>query len=91
LEETKTTCYFQYYVHEDDRPKPLSSFMSKIADAGKEPEHRRSKSSGRKPPLNWLPELLYFENDFFLVAAGLLILKNYSNGTLRFPFVVLFS
>ena len=63
--------------------------MSCIVDAGKELERQRVKSSDREP-FNWLPELSYFENNFFLVAAGLLILKKYSKGASRFPNVFFF-
>ena len=45
----------------------------------KGPEKRKSKSSDREP-LNWLPKLKFSKNDFFLAAAGLLILKNFSKG-----------
>jgi len=40
---------------------------------------RTSKSSDREP-LNWLPELKFFENDFFLAGVCFLILKNFSKG-----------
>jgi len=73
-------CYFHYYVGEDDRPELIPSFVSRIVDAKKEPGCKRSKLSDREP-LNWLPKLSYFENNFFLATVGLLILKNYSKGT----------
>jgi len=63
--------------------------MSKIVDAGKQLEGRHVKSNDREP-LNWLSKLLYFENDFFLAAASLLILENYSKGILRLLYVLLF-
>ena len=85
--ERTTGWCFQYYVREDDWPKPLPAFVSRIVDAGKEPEHRTVKSSDREP-FNWLPKFYYFENDFFPVPADLLILENYSQGIVR-PFVVL--
>ena len=75
-----TACYFQYYLRKDDRPKTIASFISKVVDAGKEPERRQSKLSDREP-FNWVPKLSYFMNDFFLAAADLFILKNYSKGT----------
>ena len=34
-EERETTRYFQYYIWEDNQPKPLPPFMSQIVDAGK--------------------------------------------------------
>lgn len=56
--------------------------MSCIVDVGKEPECQRVKSSN-KEPLNWLPRLPYFGDDFFLAVAGLLILEKYSKGIIR--------
>jgi len=73
-------CYLKYYLWEDDRPKTIPSFMSKIIDAGKEPEHKRSKLNNMEP-FNWLPKLSFFGNDFFLTVTGLLILKDYSKDT----------
>ena len=69
-----------FYIHEDDRPQPIPRFMSQAIEAVRGPEKRRTKSSDQKP-LNWLPKLKFFANDFFLAAAGLLILKNFTNGT----------
>jgi len=54
--------------------------MTKAIESVKGPEKTRSKSSDREP-LNWLPRLKVFTNDFFLAAAGLLILKNVTKGT----------
>jgi len=54
--------------------------MARVVDAQKGPEQKRSKSSDREP-MNWLPRLKYFVNDFFLAVAGLLILKNFSKVT----------
>jgi len=54
--------------------------MAQAIEPVKGPEKQKSKSSDREP-MNWLPKLKLFENDFFLVAAGLLILKNFSKGT----------
>jgi len=71
-----TTSYFHYCAQEDDRLKPIPSFMSRIKDIGKEPECKWSKSIDKKP-LNWLSKLSYFKNDFFLATTDLLILKNY--------------
>ena len=69
-----------FYIREDDRPRPIPKFMSQAIEAVKGPEKRRTKSSDREP-LNWLPKLKFFANDFFLAAAGLLILKNLTKGT----------
>ena len=60
-------------------PDPSPSFMAQAIESVKGPERRKSKSSD-KEPLNWLPKLKFFGNDFFLAAAGLLILKNFSKG-----------
>lgn len=46
--------------------------------------HRKVKPSD-KEHLNWLPKLSYFKNDFFLAAAGFLILEKYSMGTSHSP------
>ena len=54
--------------------------MAQAIESVKGPEKRKSKSSEREP-LNWLPKLKFFENDFFLAVTGLLILKNFSKGT----------
>ena len=54
--------------------------MAQAIESVKGPERRKSKSSDREP-LNWLPKLKFFGNDFFLTATGLLILKNFSKGT----------
>ena len=54
--------------------------MSQAIEAVRGPEKRRTKSSDREP-LNWLPKLKFFTNDFFLAATGLLILKNFTKGT----------
>jgi len=51
--------YFEYYIREDDRPKPLLTFTSNIVDMGKEPECQKIKSSD-KESFNWLPKLSYF-------------------------------
>jgi len=79
-DERRTARYFQFYIHKDDKPRPIPKFMAQAIESVKGPEKRRSKSSGREP-LNWLPKLKFFANDFFLAAAGLLILKNYIKGT----------
>ena len=47
------TRYFHYYVQEDDRPKPIPFFMSRIEDIGKESKRKWSKLTDKKP-LNWL-------------------------------------
>lgn len=49
MKEVKTTCYFYYYVQEDDLPKLAPFFMAKIVDAEKEPGRQRSKSSDGEP------------------------------------------
>jgi len=54
--------------------------MTQAIELVKGPEKRRSKSSDREL-LNWLPKLKFFANDFFLTAASLLILKNFTKGT----------
>ena len=54
--------------------------MSQTIEAVRGPGKRRTKSSDREP-LNWLPKLKFFANDFFLAAASLLILKNFTKGT----------
>jgi len=79
-EEKKMTHYFHYFVREDDKPRPIPKFMVQVIESVKGPKKRKNKSSDREP-LNWLPKLKFFENDFFLAAAGLLILKNFSKGT----------
>lgn len=79
-EERRTARYFMFYIREDDRPRPIPRFMSQAIEAVKGPEKRRTKSSDQEP-LNWLPKLKFFANDFFLAAAGLLILKNFTKGT----------
>jgi len=61
--------------------------MTRIVNVGKELVGRWVKSSDWEP-FNWLPQLSYFENDFFLAASGLLLLANYSKGVLH-SFVVL--
>ena len=53
--------------------------MTQAIEPVRGPEKRRSKSSDRES-LNWLPKLKVFANDFFLVATGLLILKNFTKG-----------
>ncbi|KAJ8433872.1 hypothetical protein Cgig2_021255 [Carnegiea gigantea] len=58
---------------------PDLNFMAQAIEYVKGPERRKSKSSDREP-LNWLPKLKGFRNDFFLTAASLLILKNFSKG-----------
>ena len=45
------------------------------------PKCRKVRLSCREP-LNWLPKLSYFENDFFLEVIDLLILEKYFMGTL---------
>jgi len=50
--------------------------MAPGIESVKGPKRKKSKSSD-KEPLNWLPKLKFFENNFFLVAAGFLILKNF--------------
>jgi len=69
-----------FYIREDDRPRPIPRFMTQAIESVKGPEKRKSKSSD-KESLNWLPKLMFFASDFFLVAAGLLILKNFTKGT----------
>ena len=54
--------------------------MAQAIESVKGPEKRRSKSSDREP-LNWLPKLKFFTNNFFLAAVGLLILKNFTKDT----------
>jgi len=54
--------------------------MTQAIESMKGPEKRRSKFTDREP-LNWLPRLQFFANDFFLAAAVLLILKNFTKGT----------
>ena len=76
-EERKTACYFHYYIWEDDKPWPIPKFMAQAIESVKGPEKRKSKSSD-KELLKWLPKLNFFTNDFFLAAAGLLILKGLS-------------
>ncbi|KAJ8419891.1 hypothetical protein Cgig2_017701 [Carnegiea gigantea] len=82
VDERRTARYFQFYLHEDDEPRPIPKFMVQAIKSVKGPERRRSKSSDREP-LNWLPKLKFFANDFFLAAAGLLILKNYTKDQAR--------
>ena len=53
--------------------------MAQAIKSVKGPEKRKSKSSDREP-LNWLLMLNFFGNDFFIAAADLLILKNFSKG-----------
>ena len=77
--ERKTTRYFQFYIREDERPRPIPKFMAQAIESVKGPRRRKSKSSDREP-LNWLPKLKFFVNDFFLATAGLLILQNFSKG-----------
>jgi len=54
--------------------------MAQVVDAQKGPERKQSRS-GEREPMNWLPRLKYFANDFFFAATGLLILKDFSKGT----------
>lgn len=89
-EEIAIARYFQYHVRKDDQPKPLAAFMLHIVDTRKEPKRRKVQSSDREP-FNWLPKLSYFDNNFFLVATGLLISANYSKGIARFFITLLFS
>ena len=84
-EEKKTARYFYYFIQKDDRPRPIPKFMVQTIESVKGPEKRKGKSSDREP-LNWLLMLKVFENDFFLAATGLLILKNFSKGTCCFCF-----
>ncbi|KAJ8427763.1 hypothetical protein Cgig2_024307 [Carnegiea gigantea] len=79
--------YFHFYVREDDRPRPIPKFISQVVDSQKGSKRKRSKSSERKP-MNWLPRLKYFANDFFLAAAGLLILKDFSKGDAMIEHVI---
>ena len=79
-DEQRTARYFQFYIHEDDKPRPIPKFMAQAIESVKGPEKRRSKSSDWEP-LNWLPKLKFFSDDFFLATAGLLILKKYTKGT----------
>jgi len=80
--------YFQYYIREDDWSYLLCSSMLRVMDVGKEPECRRVKSRDREL-FNWLPKLSYFRNDYFLVAASLLILQNilrvFCTSPVRYP------
>ncbi|KAJ8434211.1 hypothetical protein Cgig2_015700 [Carnegiea gigantea] len=55
------------------------SIESQAIESVKGPERRKSKSSDSEP-FNWLPKLKFFGNDFFLTAAGLLIVRNFSKG-----------
>jgi len=66
-------------MREDEKPQPIPKFIAQAIESIKGPERRKSKSSDREP-LNWLSKLKFFGNDFFLVVAGLLILKNFSKG-----------
>ena len=54
--------------------------MAQVIESALGLEKKKSKSSD-KQPLSWPPKLIFFENDFLLAAAGLLILKNFSKGT----------
>ena len=63
--------------------------MAQAIESVKGPEKRKSKSSDREP-LTWLPKLKFFGNDFFLAAAGVLILKNFFKGIGRFHVSQLF-
>ena len=81
--EKRAAPYFHFYVREDDCPRPIPKFMARVVDAQKWPERKRSRSSEREP-MNWLPRLKYFANDFILATAGLLILKDFSKGTESF-------
>ncbi|KAJ8434783.1 hypothetical protein Cgig2_033733 [Carnegiea gigantea] len=74
--------YFHFYVQEDDRPRPIPKFMALVVEAQKGPERKHSRSSEREP-MYWFPMLKYFANDFFLAAAGLLILKEFSKEQAR--------
>jgi len=40
-DETSIVQYFQYYIREDDRSKPLHSFMLCIVNVCKEPKHQK--------------------------------------------------
>jgi len=79
-DERRTACYFRFYIREDDKLRPIPKFMAQAIESIKGSEKRRSKSSDWEP-LNWLPKLKFFANDFFLATASLLILKNYTKGT----------
>jgi len=79
-DERRTARYFQFYIRENDKPRPILKFMAQAIESMKGLEKMRSKSSDREP-LNWLPKLKFFTNDFFVAAANLLILKNYTKGT----------
>ena len=79
-DERRTARHFQFYVREVDKPQRIPKFMTQATKFVKGPEKRRSKSSDQEP-LNWLPKLKFFANDFFLPATDLLILKNYTKGT----------
>ena len=63
--------------------------MAQAIESVKGHEKRKSKPSDREP-LNWLLKLNFFGNNFFLTAAGLLILKIFSKGICRFLLVGLF-
>ena len=60
--------YLHHYIWEDDRPRPLPKFMAQVIESVRGLEKKRSKCSDREP-LNWLPNLRYFENDFFLATT----------------------
>ena len=80
-EERRIARYFQFYIREDDKPRPIPKFVAQAIESVKGPE--RSSKSSDKEPLNWLPKLKFFENNFFLTGVGLLILKNFSMGVGR--------
>ncbi|KAJ8431148.1 hypothetical protein Cgig2_026745 [Carnegiea gigantea] len=81
-EERKMACYFQFYIRKEDKPRPIPKFIAQVIESVKGPKRRKRKSGDRKP-LNWLPKLKFFGDDFFLAAAGLLILKNFSKEQAR--------
>jgi len=58
--------------------------MAEVIESVQGLEKKRSKFIDREP-WNWLPMLKFFENNFFLPAMGLLILKNISKGTQHSP------
>jgi len=54
--------------------------MVEVIESVQGPEKRKNKSCDREP-LNWLPKLKFFKNDFFLATVSLLILKSFSKET----------
>ncbi|KAJ8449495.1 hypothetical protein Cgig2_002292 [Carnegiea gigantea] len=44
-DERRTTRYFQFYIREDDKPRPIPKFMGQAIESVKAPQKRRSKSN----------------------------------------------